>query len=152
MKAKMLFFSNQVVHNPAIPIVLLAASFSRACYILSRACQWFQNSSLIQCMLVLVLTEMLESFTVHCIMFFFCLLGWELKVVTSYDKISRQLSGDVLCRRCDLKLCFSSLFLNFRETRFKLTRKITRFSGRAGNLWHLRNTILIYFVCERTKS
>jgi len=64
----------------------------------------------------------------------FCLLGWELKVVTSYDKISRQLSGDVLCRRCELKLCFSSLFLDFRETRFKFTRKITRFSGRVGYL------------------
>lgn len=42
---------------------------------------------------------------------FIFLLGWELKVVTSYDKILGQLSGDALCRRLELKLCFSSLFL-----------------------------------------
>ena len=40
-------------------------------------------------------------------------------MVTSFDKTSCQLSGDVLCRRLELKLWFSFLFIYSRETRFQ---------------------------------
>ena len=74
-------------------------------------------------------------------------------MVTSFDKTSCQLSGDILCRRLELKLRFSFLFIYSRETRFKFTGKIIcRFLGRVGNSYNLPNNIQIYFVFKRTKS
>ena len=40
-------------------------------------------------------------------------------MVTSYDKISRQLSGDVLCRRLELKLCFCHVLSRIRPKNSK---------------------------------